>query len=68
MGITGSAGGLARFYRFDNILHAWAIFIQQEAWSFFYVRFSRLSHTTWECKYHVVFIPKYRRKTIYGKI
>jgi putative transposase len=21
-----------------------------------------LSHTTWDCKYHVVFIPKYRRK------
>ena len=25
-----------------------------------------LSHTTWECKYHVVFIPKYRKKSIYG--
>ena len=24
-----------------------------------------LSHTTWECKYHVVFIPKCRRKTLY---
>jgi len=27
-----------------------------------------LSHTTWNCKYHVVFAPKYRRQTIYGKI
>ncbi len=27
-----------------------------------------LSHTRWECKYHVVFIPKYRRKTIFGHI
>ncbi|EHI97374.1 transposase IS200-family protein [Clostridium sp. DL-VIII] len=27
-----------------------------------------LSHTKWSCKYHIVFIPKYRRKTIYGKI
>ena len=27
-----------------------------------------LSHTTWECKYHVVFAPKYRRQAIYGKI
>ena len=27
-----------------------------------------LSHTTWECKYHVVFAPKYRRQVIYGKI
>lgn len=25
-----------------------------------------LSHTAWECKYHVVFIPKRRRKTLYG--
>lgn len=27
-----------------------------------------LSHTTWECKYHIVFAPKYRRKEIYGKL
>ena len=27
-----------------------------------------LSHTWWECKYHVVFIPKYRRKVLYGQI
>ena len=27
-----------------------------------------LSHTRWYCKYHIVFIPKYRRKEIYGKI
>ena len=25
-----------------------------------------LSHTKWMCKYHIVFIPKYRRKAIYG--
>jgi putative transposase len=25
-----------------------------------------LRHTRWECKYHVVFIPKYRKKNIYG--
>ena len=25
-----------------------------------------LSHTTWDCKYHVVFAPKYRRKVFYG--
>lgn len=29
---------------------------------------SSLSHTKWNCKYHVVFIPKYRRKAIYGKL
>ena len=27
-----------------------------------------LSHTTWECKYHLIFAPKYRRQVIYGKI
>ena len=27
-----------------------------------------LSHVRWECKYHVVIIPKYRRKVIYGKL
>lgn len=25
-----------------------------------------LSHTTWNCKYHIVFAPKYRRKEFYG--
>ena len=27
--------------------------------------YESLSHTTWDCKYHVVFIPKCRRKTLY---
>ena len=27
-----------------------------------------LSHTRWNCKYHIVFAPKYRRQVIYGKI
>ena len=27
-----------------------------------------LAHTTWNCKYHIVFAPKYRRRAIYGKI
>lgn len=27
-----------------------------------------LSHTSWRCKYHVVFAPKYRRQIIYGKL
>ena len=29
---------------------------------------NKLSHTTWECKYHVVWIPKKRRKVIYGSL
>jgi len=27
-----------------------------------------LSHTAWDCKYHVVFIPKCRRRTLYGQL
>ncbi len=27
-----------------------------------------LNHTRWECKYHVVFIPKYRKKVLFGQI
>ena len=30
--------------------------------------YQSLNHTRWECKYHVVFIPKYRRKVLYGKL
>ena len=30
-------------------------------------RWSSQSHVRWECKYHVVFIPKYRHKVFYGK-
>ena len=30
--------------------------------------YESLSHTKWECKYHVIFIPKYRRKTLYGQL
>lgn len=26
-----------------------------------------LSHTTWNCKYHIVFAPKYRRQVFYGE-
>jgi putative transposase len=30
--------------------------------------YASLSHTKWECKYHVVFIPKCRRKVLYGQL
>lgn len=30
--------------------------------------YSSLSHTRWECKYHIVFIPKYRRKVLYKEL
>ena len=32
------------------------------------VNSNKLAHTTWECKYHVVWVPKYRRKVIYGQL
>ena len=30
--------------------------------------YESLSHTKWECKYHIIFIPKYRRKALYGQL
>lgn len=30
--------------------------------------YSSLNHTKWECKYHIVFIPKCRRKALYGQV
>ena len=30
--------------------------------------FDSLSHTKWECKYHVIFIPKRRRRTLYAEL
>ena len=27
-----------------------------------------LAHTKWNCKYHIVFAPKYRRKIFYGEL
>jgi putative transposase len=30
--------------------------------------YQRLNHTKWDCKYHVVFIPKRRRRQVYGAI
>ena len=29
---------------------------------------NHLNHSTWECKYHVVFTPKYRKKLLFGQI
>ena len=30
--------------------------------------YNHLNHATWDCKYHVVFTPKYRKKLLFGKI
>ncbi len=30
--------------------------------------FQSLAHVKWDCKFHVVFVPKYRRKELYGKL
>ena len=30
--------------------------------------YETLSHSTWDCKYHVVFIPKYRKKALFGEL
>ena len=31
-------------------------------------KYENLSHTKWECKYHIVFIPKCRRRTLYEQL
>lgn len=30
--------------------------------------YQSLAHVRWECKYHIVWVPKYRRKRLYGKV
>ena len=30
--------------------------------------YETLNHTTWDCKYHVIFIPKYRRKLLFQEL
>ena len=30
--------------------------------------YASLSHSKWDCTYHVVFVPKYRKKVLYGKV
>ncbi len=30
--------------------------------------YNKLNHTTWDCKYHLIWIPKYRKKLIYGNL
>ncbi len=30
--------------------------------------YESLSHSKWDCKYHVVFVPKYRKKKLYGEV
>lgn len=32
------------------------------------VQFKFLAHTKWKCPYHIVFIPKYHRKVLYGRL
>ena len=30
--------------------------------------YQSLSHSKWDCKYHVIFVPKRRRKVLYGEL
>ena len=30
--------------------------------------YQSLSHSKWDCKYHVIFVPKFRRKVLYGEV
>ncbi len=31
-------------------------------------KFNSLSHSRYDCKYHIVFVPKFRKKSLFGKI
>src|SRR5436190_6645707 len=33
-----------------------------------YMSYESLSHSRWDCKFHLVFVPKYRKKKLYGEI
>lgn len=39
---------------------------QHRRWSKWTIK--SISHTRWKCQYHIVFIPKYRKKVLYGKV
>src|ERR1051326_5710776 len=52
MGVQSSQDGLLAYPQEDWKMETW----------------KSLAHSRWECKYHVVFIPKYRRKAVYGEI
>jgi len=49
---VGCPSGKVPWARKDQPMHEW----------------ESLAHVRWECKYHVVIIPKYRRKVIYGRL
>ena len=46
------------------IIWLWACRPQKENMS----SYESLSHSKWDCKYHIVFVPKFRKKVLYGKI
>ena len=64
-----------RFYRYLKTSHHARIYIGQPT-KIFNTRemlfmssdTNSLAHTKWNCKYHIVFAPKYRRQVLYGKI
>lgn len=31
-------------------------------------QYQSMSHSRWDCKYHIVFVPKYRRQVLFGQI
>ena len=56
-----------KFKKVNSMLcYAW--FANQHKTQGVYGMNDNLSHTSWKCKYHIVFAPKYRRKSIYGTL
>ena len=42
--------------------------VQEKGWHGMNIIQQTLKHSVWECKYHIVWIPKYRRKILYGEL
>jgi putative transposase len=54
--------------RFDLYVGRCESSISIKRWRFTMKEYQSLSHTRWDCKYHVVFIPKRRKKAIFGAL
>ena len=66
-GPSASGGGLDKLYIISNKPPAWTTGVWPSRRSCM-KEYKTLSHSVWDCKYHIVFIPKYRQKKLYGTV
>ena len=65
---TRYAGGEQRLYQKSHqsgTIKLFKLIVKKERWDFMANKSNGMSYMKWMCKYHIVFIPKYRRKAIY---